>query len=264
MARFCTLFSGSSGNSTYLGCKEQGALIDAGASCKAILSALRQRELVQESIGAIVLTHEHSDHVKGVRVLLKTLQVPLYAPKETLEYLAEKNQLPSGCQVQEITAGQPFEAAGMWFTPFDTSHDAAASCGYRVQLPDERVVSVATDLGYISPEVHQGISGSDLVLLEANYDSAMLQCSAYPYLLKRRIASQSGHLSNTDCAKEALALVRQGTGRLVLGHLSKENNMPLLAYETVNAELKAAGMQQGKDYLLQVAERSGPGDLILF
>ena len=155
-------------------------------------------------------------------------------------------------------------AGDLEIRPFATSHDSLSSVGYAVSLPDGRKISVATDLGYVSDEVHRAIHGSDLVLLESNYDEAMLQCGPYPYPLKRRIASDSGHLSNSSSALEARTLVDSGTTRLVLGHLSKENNHPELARETVRSELTMAGMAEGGDYLLSVAPRTEPGPMMIF
>ena len=143
-------------------------------------------------------------------------------------------------------------------------HDANEPVGYRIYLPGGSSIAVATDLGYVSDEVHQAIHGSDLVLLESNYDEAMLRCGPYPYPLKRRIASDSGHLSNDSSALEARTLVDSGTTRLVLGHLSKENNHPELARETVRSELTLAGMAEGGDYLLSVAPRTEPGPMMIF
>lgn len=136
-------------------------------------------------------------------MLLKKYAIPLFASRETLEWLADRGELPSTGPVQEISASTVIAAGDMEIRPFATSHDSLSSFGYAVNLPDGRRISVATDLGYVSDEVHQAIHGSDLVLLESNYDEAMLRCGPYPYPLKRRIASDSGHLSNDSSALEA-------------------------------------------------------------
>lgn len=263
MARFCTLFSGSSGNSTYIGSGSGGILVDAGVSCKAILEALDGRGIDRAGIRALFLTHEHIDHVKGVRVLLKKLSIPVYASRETLDFLEERGQLPEGVPTREITPGVTVQVEEMAVTPFATSHDSLSSCGYTVALPDGRRLAVATDLGHVDDGVHAALRGCDLVLLEANYDEGMLRCGPYPYPLKRRIASDSGHLSNLHSAGEAGRLIAEGTTRVVLGHLSKENNSPLLARETVRSELALAGLREGSDFLLEVAPRSGPGPMTI-
>ena len=238
--------------------------MDAGVSCKALLTALSARDIAPEKIRALFLTHEHIDHIKGVRVLLKKYAIPLFASRQTLEWLADHGELPAGAQVREISPSEPVSAGEMEVLPFQASHDSLSCCGYTVSLPDGRKISVATDLGYVSEEVHRAIHGSDLVLLEANYDEAMLRCGPYPYPLKRRIASDSGHLSNDSSAQEARSLVDTGTTRLVLGHLSRENNHPELARETVRSELTLAGMAEGGDYQLSVAPRSEPGPMMIF
>ena len=164
---------------------------------------------------------------------------------------------------REITPGVTVQVEEMAVTPFATSHDSLSSCGYTVALPDGRRLAVATDLGHVDDGVHAALRGCDLVLLEANYDEGMLRCGPYPYPLKRRIASDSGHLSNLHSAGEAGRLIAEGTTRVVLGHLSKENNSPLLARETVRSELALAGLREGSDFLLEVAPRSGPGPMTI-
>lgn len=264
MARVCPLFSGSSGNSTYFGSADSGILVDAGVSSRSLMNALKMQEIDPAALGGVFITHEHSDHIKGLRVFLKQSRLPLFATAETLQFLAARNELPADAQVQEITSGKAVQVQGMEILPFATSHDAISSVGFRVTMPDGRTASIATDLGVVTQEVQNAITGSDLVLLEANYDDAMLGCSSYPYYLKRRIASHRGHLSNQSSSDEALRLVRTGTTRLILGHLSRENNLPTLAYETIRSQLELSGMRQGQDYLLSVAKRSEPSDLIVF
>ena len=263
MAIFCPLYSGSSGNSTYLDAGESALLIDLGVSCRAAVTALQQLGADFSKLKGILITHEHSDHIKGLRVFLKKYPLPLYATEPVLEYLREHVELPAGLPLYEADP-EGFCVGQMMVRPFATSHDSLSSFGYAVNLPDGRRISVATDLGYVSDEVHQAIHGSDLVLLESNYDEAMLRCGPYPYPLKRRIASDSGHLSNDSSALEARTLVDSGTTRLVLGHLSKENNHPELARETVRSELTLAGMAEGGDYLLSVAPRTEPGPMMIF
>lgn len=264
MSRFCSLFSGSSGNCTYIGSAKSGVLIDAGVSCRSILTALKDREIERESVKALFITHEHIDHIKGVRVLLKNTDIRLFATVDTINYLADKNELPVGAKVNAIDMNTTVTVDDIEVQPFLTSHDSISSCGYTLALPDGRTAAVATDLGYVSEDVQRALTGVDLVLLESNYDSSMLNCSPYPYYLKRRIASDLGHLSNESCAREALRLVKSGTTRLILGHLSKENNMPILAYETIKSELEMAQIKHGGDYLLSVAKRCEPSEMIVF
>ena len=156
------------------------------------------------------------------------------------------------------------EAAGMMVRPFPISHDCAEGYGYRIQMPDGRKVAVATDTGVMTEEVREAVTGCDLVVIESNHDVRMLQNGRYPYYLKRRILSQTGHLSNDACAEELASLVKSGTTRLILAHLSRENNVPELAYETAKSTLAAAGMREGMDFLLSVAPRVNDKNVMLF
>ena len=143
MARFCTLYSGSSGNSTYIGTGTGGILVDAGVSCKALLTALSARDIAPENIRALFLTHEHIDHIKGVRVLLKKYAIPLFASRQTLEWLADRGELPASAQVHEISAAAAVTAGEMEILPFQASHDSLSCYGYTVSLPDGRKISVS-------------------------------------------------------------------------------------------------------------------------
>jgi phosphoribosyl 1,2-cyclic phosphodiesterase len=155
------------------------------------------------------------------------------------------------------------EVGGFEVSSFLTSHDSAASCGYRVSLPDNRQVAVCTDLGFVSTGVRQGITGCDAIVLESNHDVDMLKTGPYPYYLKERVLSRRGHLANETCAAELPRLIAQGTTRLVLAHLSQENNMPILARRTAVGALKDYGMQENKDYTLNVASPCGGQPILL-
>ncbi len=262
MARFCPLFSGSSGNSSFVGNAEEGLLVDAGVSCKKILDALASREIRQEIIRGILITHEHSDHIKGLRVLTKRLKVPVYSSAPVLNYLAQNDCVSPDCRLVEL--GPENMLAGMRVTPFHTPHDAADSMGFRFETSDSRVLAVATDLGYITQEVREHILGAHLVMIESNYDTRMLECGTYPYFLKQRIKGRKGHLSNDDCALQVSELVKSGTTRVFLAHLSRENNLPQLAYENTKTSLREIGAKENYDYLLEVAPREFPAQMMVF
>lgn len=264
MARFCSLYSGSSGNSTYIGTSKSGLLVDAGVTAKAIKTALSEREIDINSLEGILITHEHIDHVRGLKVLLKSLLKPIFASKETLGYIVDNDMVPAGASLVEIENGKPFTLGDMEITGFQIPHDCCGGLGYRITTPDEHKIAVATDLGHVSDEVRAGITGCDFVMLEANYDERMLDCSAYPYYLKRRIKSDIGHLSNTFCANEISSLIKCGGTRFVLAHLSKENNYPQLAYETIMSTLVAEGYVHNRDFTLEVAPRSTAGEMYKF
>lgn len=261
MACFCTLASGSSGNSTYIGSGVHGILVDVGISCKAVLSALDARGIDRESIGAVFITHEHTDHIKGLKVLLKKIAAPVVATEEVLCFLADRDYLPPGTKAI-VMPPQGTCVGDMYIAAFDTSHDSAHSVGYVAVSGDEKKMAVSTDLGVVTPVVRQALAGCDLILMESNYDRNMLMAGNYPYALKRRIDSASGHLSNADCADFLPELIAAGTTHIQLGHLSQENNMPRLAKETALAALIQAGMQPDQDYQLGVAPRFEPGNLI--
>lgn len=264
MARFCTLFSGSSGNSYYIGSAEDGILIDAGRTAKQLNTMLKQCEIDVKAIRAIFVTHEHTDHIKGLRVFASRHHLPVFTSAGTLEELETMGCLSPDYSAQVIEAAGT-ECAGMYIRPFHTSHDSAESVGYRIETCDGRTIAVSTDLGYLSQEVRQELSGADMVVLESNHDVGMLQNGPYPYLLKRRILSSRGHLSNTDCAEELCGLATSGTTRFVLAHLSSENNTPELAFQTSLCSLTLSGRKQGVDFELYVAQKENTeGKIILF
>ena len=262
MARFCTLFSGSSGNSTYLSGSDTAVLVDAGRSCKQLLQAMEARQIDPRSLAAVLVTHEHVDHVSGLKVLLKKLKIPVYASPEVLEKLRWDGRLPEGQETHAVDPAQPFTVGSLGVECFDTPHDSVHSLGYRITTPDGLRLAVATDMGYISEQVRQVLTGSDLVLLESNYESSLLSLCDYPYYLKRRIASNTGHLSNDSCAQELVRLVRTGSTRLILGHLSENSNTPENAYQASACALELSGLREGLDYTLEVAPRHGPSRMV--
>ena len=262
MARFCPLFSGSSGNCLYIGTGDGGILVDAGVSARRIERALWAREIDPGSIRAVLVTHEHSDHISGLRVFCKRFRIPVYASEGTCAALRAEASLDPSTLCLPITGDMTI--AGFSVVPFATSHDARESCGYRIVLPDDRCVGVATDLGIMTQTVRDHLRGCDLIHIESNHDIRMLENGPYPYPLKRRILSERGHLSNEACARELPSLVREGTTRILLGHLSRENNLPDLAYATAQAELAACGMTENIDYILQVAPPENDRSYLVF
>ena len=254
MAIFCPLYSGSSGNSTYLDAGESALLIDLGVSCRAAVTALQQLGADFSKLKGILITHEHSDHIKGLRVFLKKYPLPLYASEPGLEYLRENVEVPAGLPLYEADP-EGFCVGQMMVRPFATSHDSVGSLGYRISLPDGQELGFATDLGCYTEAVEEGLRGCRTVMLESNYDDGMILVSDYPYYLKRRIQSRSGHLSNSDCAAALPALAQNGTRNFVLGHLSQNNNLGLLAQQASEQALLQAGLERG-DFTLQIANRS--------
>ncbi len=262
MARFCPLFSGSGGNCLYVGTGESGLLVDAGVSARRIERALWAREIDPGSIRAVLVTHEHSDHISGLRVFCKRYRIPVYASAGTCDALRAENVLDPQTMCIPLTSDQ--QIGEFTVVPFCTSHDCRESYGYRIVLPDDRCVGIATDLGLVTQTVRDHLRGCDLIHIESNHDIRMLENGPYPYPLKRRILSDRGHLSNVACARELPYLVREGTTRIILGHVSRENNMPDLAYATAQAELCACGFTENIDYVLKVAPPENEQSYLVF
>lgn len=253
MARLCTLASGSSGNSTYISTSDGDILIDAGISCKSLMSAINLAGGDTSKIRAIAVTHTHIDHIRGLKTFLKNIKIPLIASTQTLEYLAENNFIPDG--INPIAAdGETINIGNIGIDFFATSHDAKGSGGYAVTLPDGRRACICTDLGVMTDNIRQRLCGSDVVLIESNHDIEMLKRGPYPAHLKLRILSDEGHLSNNACSTELPALLKSGTTRIVLGHLSLENNTPLLAVAAAKTALAQIGAEYGMDYILETAK----------
>ena len=253
MAKFCPLFSGSGGNCTYIGNGSDGILIDLGISARKTREALYNIGVDDESIKAVFITHEHSDHVSGFKVFSKNHKIKYYMTQGTYDGMRAKGFMNDSADCV-ILGEEPVEIGDMQIGKFATSHDTLEPCGFTVNIAGGRKISVVTDLGIVTDEVINAVKGSDLILLESNHDINMLQCGTYPYQLKRRILGHKGHLSNDSCAETAKELVESGTTRLVLGHLSRENNLPELAYKTTVSLLTQAGMEEGSDYLIRVAK----------
>lgn len=261
MARIYPLFSSSKGNSSFIGNSDGGILVDAGVSCKRLCDALKANEIDPSVIQGIFITHTHSDHVSGLKVFTKKYHIPVFAQRTNLEILAANGKIDPSCDVTEVDGGE-IAIGDYSVKAFATFHDTPASCGYQINTPDGKKVCVCTDLGTVTNEVDMHLSGCDLVLLESNYDESMLKNGSYPYELKRRIASDHGHLSNADCGEQLKKLMRVGTYKFILGHLSQENNTPLQAESSAMNAL--AEYQRNSDYILHIAKPEGSGMAVAF
>ena len=263
MARFSALYSSSKGNCVFVGGSGGSILIDAGVSAKKIEYALTEIGEQTENIKAIFVTHEHSDHISGLRAFAGRYGIRVFASNGTLNALDTAGHLNSKFETCAIDKSG-IEVAGMEIVPFHTCHDCSEGLGYVIHTPDGRKIAVATDLGHYSDEIRSAISGCDLVMIESNYDKKMLMNGPYPYSLKCRISSGEGHLSNDECALATSELVNSGTTRFVLGHISAENNLPELAYKASLGALCGAGGKLGYDFTLEVAPRLLPMKKLIF
>lgn len=231
--RFCSISSGSNGNCTFIETGEQRLLLDIGLSAKQIETLLQEKGIDPGTITAVFVTHEHSDHTRGVGVWARRYKVPVMATAGTWKGM-EKAIGPVPPELRfEITSGKGYRMSDLRIEAIPTSHDANDPCAYTVESKGCKA-SVITDTGYITQTMIRHLFDSDIAIVESNHDVDMLMHGSYPASLKKRIRGNLGHLSNDDCGK-ALALVRSrnANGVFLLGHLSEENNRPPLALETV-------------------------------
>ncbi|MEF9919243.1 MAG: MBL fold metallo-hydrolase [Eubacterium sp.] len=258
--KFCSLYSGSSGNSLFVSQCETKLLIDAGLSGKRIEQALVSIDELPGEIRGILVTHEHKDHIHGVGVLSRRYNLPIYANEGTWKRMEESLGRIKEHNRFIFETDRPFCIGDLEIEAFSTSHDAAASVGFTINNGSASI-GIATDTGMITPRIVEALENRDLVVLESNHDPSMLDAGWYPFPLKQRIKSDYGHLSNAICAKTVETLVRGGVDKVVLAHLSQENNYPLLAYQTTECVLKEAGIIAGEDLSLAVAKRSSSSDI---
>ncbi len=254
--KLCSLASGSSGNCIYVGGDDGGLLVDCGVSGKEIINNLKNIGVCNTTVKGILVTHEHSDHVRSVGIVSRKLNIPIYANVKTWEGMMNSIGSIKSENIRTFNTGTEFDISGINIKSFSIPHDAADPVGYCFGIK-KRKISIATDLGYFSDIVKQNIKGSDLVVLESNHDVEMVKVSRYPYFLKRRILGNSGHLSNEAAGNAAYELLESGVREVLLGHLSKENNFPELAYETVKNVLEEKRVKVGFDIMLNMAPRSG-------
>ena len=249
--RVVNLSSGSDGNLTYLESKGAKILIDAGLSCREIETRLSLLGVLGSQIDAILITHEHSDHVRGVDIFASKFKTKVYAHLDNWSALEKKLQRVSNSQKFQFTSA-PFQINDLTITSFKVPHDSACCVGFSIQHENKKI-SICTDLGKISDQILSNLYGSQLVYLEANHDIEMLKNNInYSASLKQRILSSRGHLSNIASAQAIEKLFKNGTKRVVLSHLSKENNTPALALETVKVILEAKGVVLGEDFFVDV------------
>ena len=262
-----TLASSSSGNSYLIKSEKTNIILDIGIGIKKLNEKLAEAQLMSEEISGVLLNHEHIDHVRSLGALTrKSADMIVYATRGTICALTEKTPDLGRTEFMPVTGGQPFVVGDIRVVPFNVSHDTAEPVAYAFEKGG-RKAAVVTDTGFVSDEIFDNIKDADLLVLEANHERNILLYGRYPYPVKHRILSDLGHLSN-EAAAECLVRMLTGLGgskvpRIVLAHLSKENNTPQQALITVRNLLEEAGFYVGKDLELEVADREETGRFMM-
>lgn len=262
--RMVSIASGSSGNCIYIGSDSTHLLVDVGISGKRIEQGLNEIGLKGSDVNGILITHEHSDHIKGLGVLSRKHHIPVYGTKETLEEIAGTSSLGKLDLdlLKPICPEISFSVGDLTVKPFQIYHDAANPVAYRVEH-GEKSVAVATDMGHFDQTIIDHLKNLDAVLLESNHDVRMLETGPYPYYLKRRILGDKGHLSNENAGRLLSFILHDNLKKILLGHLSKENNYAELAYETVRMEIDEGSCPYGSsDFSISVAGRDCMSEII--
>ena len=255
--RLCSIASGSSGNCIYVGSDSTHLLIDVGISGKRIEQGLQSLDLTGREIDGIFITHEHSDHISGLGVIARKYNIPIYATGGTIDAMKSFSSLGKVDEslYHEIKADQKLILKDLVIQPMRISHDAADPVGYRVSYGKKKI-AVCTDLGVYDEYTVDCLQGTNAILLEANHDVNMLQVGPYPYPLKRRILGDRGHLSNENSGRLLCRILHDEMKAVFLGHLSQENNLPELAFETVRMEINMGdNPYKASDFNIRVARR---------
>ncbi|MDO5411720.1 MAG: MBL fold metallo-hydrolase [Lachnospiraceae bacterium] len=262
--RVMSIASGSSGNCIYVGSEQTHLLIDTGISCKKVNEGLKELGLTGADITAVLVTHEHADHIGGLGVFMRKYKTPVYSAEETIHQICSgKNigKLPDGC-FHPIAEGSRFSIGDIEVEPLAISHDAARPLAYRMDC-EQSSAAVVTDLGYYDYHLADRLQGLDALVLEANHDLRMLEAGPYPYYLKRRIAGNHGHLSNEASGRFLNELLHENMKKILLGHISKENNMAALALETVKTEIElSASPWHAEEFSIEPAGRDCASEII--
>ena len=263
--RLYPIASGSSGNCIYVGSDETHLLIDTGISKKRTEEGLNLIDLSLDDIDGILITHEHSDHINGLGVISRKYHIPVYGTGGTIQAIRETDTIGKvdAELFHEIQADSPFQLKDITCSPMHTSHDAADPVAYSFDCNGKKM-AVATDLGTYDSYTVDHLKNMDAVLLEANHDVHMLQVGMYPYYLKQRILGDKGHLSNESSGELLCEILHDRLQHVILGHLSKVNNLPELAYEAVKMEINMADSPyKASDFSISVAKRSSPSSLVV-
>ncbi|MDR0885689.1 MAG: MBL fold metallo-hydrolase [Clostridiales Family XIII bacterium] len=254
MLQFTSIASGSSGNCYLIKHGTDAILVDAGISAKRILDGIQRSKTKRDHVRALLVTHEHTDHVGGVRVLKKRLpHLHVVGSSDTVASIDESVH----ADAEYIEGEQELSIGEMDVKAFKISHDAVAPLGYKISVRGEKTIVILTDTGYVTPTALRHAMEADILVMESNHDITMLQNGPYPYYLKQRILSDKGHLSNESCAEAICYIMKEHSKKrlLFLAHLSKDNNTPRKAFDTTHNLLTSEGFEFGRDFYLKVMDR---------
>ncbi len=255
MLKLYPLYSGSSGNMYLIKSPTSAVLVDIGVSFKSLVTSLDKLQMTLDDISALFITHEHSDHIKGLTTFINKTNIPIYTTHGTKNYIIDKftSKFKNNPNINVVKPETNLSVQDITVTPFKTSHDASEPVGYTLQHEDS-ILTIATDLGYVSDNVYEHLCNSKLCVIESNYDRNLLMYGNYTYPLKCRIQSDIGHLSNDDTSNLILDLAKCGKRDFILGHISKNNNEPEQALFSVNTTLSNNGFDLN-DFNINCATR---------
>ena len=258
---FCSLSSGSSGNCYYIGNEFHGILIDAGISASSVRKFLKDMDISMQTIMGVLITHNHTDHIKGLEVLIRKNSLPAFTTRKIWKsILTPKTKIYNDC-IREIPIQEKFHLAGFDIEAFPVSHDAPETIGFHVSAGDKKV-TIATDLGHISSTIAPYIREANLLVIESNYDEEMLLNGGYPHYLKARIRSNHGHLGNHQTSVFLADIINENLSHICLAHLSKNNNTPEKALKTLQNTFLERGIKlNGKQQIL-ILNRNKPTEMI--
>lgn len=254
MFEYCSIGSGSSGNCHVVKYKDTVILVDAGLTGKKITEGIEKLNIDAKNIKGLFITHEHHDHIKGVGIISRKYDIPIFANKKTWIAMKDKIGLVDKKNMIFFETDKTYSLGEVLIRPFSIPHDSEEAVGYSFYKDGEKI-SIATDIGMINENIRRNLYNSKIVVIESNYDHNMLMFGDYPYHLKRRIASLEGHLSNEDCGNFCVELVKKGTKKILLAHLSKDNNNVDVAHITTKSILLQNGIDVDNEIILEVLPR---------
>ncbi len=264
--RICPIASGSSGNCIYVGTDDTHLIVDCGISGKRAAAGINSLDLSMDDISGILITHEHSDHISGLGVLARRYGIPVYTTPLTADAIIRTPGIGNIDPVlfNDVAPDKPFMIGDIEINPLRVSHDAVDPVAYRFRNGSKRG-AIVTDLGFYNDYIVEALKGLDVLMIESNHDVNMLQVGPYPYPLKQRILSDRGHLSNESAGRLLSRVLHDDMKHIILGHLSHENNLPELAFESVRAEITVSDTPyNGGDFPVTVAKRGEPTKCVSF